>query len=95
MTVVNTAWRVSSRCETGACIEWRLFNGAVEVRDSKNPDGRKLTFTDQQWTGIVGAICGGADVAQILAPLTFTADEITAFVAGVRAGEFPPAPVGG
>ncbi|MFG1704464.1 DUF397 domain-containing protein [Nonomuraea sp. M3C6] len=32
----------------GNCVELRRHGGMIEVRDSKNPDGPKLRFTDAE-----------------------------------------------
>jgi Domain of unknown function (DUF397) len=46
------SWRKASYSSNGGgnCVEVaRDLPGAVAVRDSKNPDGPKLTFTPAQW----------------------------------------------
>lgn len=41
----------------GQCIEWApdraAATGEVPVRDSKDPDGPVLSFTEDSWTGFV------------------------------------------
>jgi len=44
----------------GACVEaMPLGGGMVAVRDSKNPDGGKLIFTEKEWSVFVAAVKGG------------------------------------
>jgi len=43
----------------GNCVEVRLIDGTVEVRDSKDRMGHVLRFTPDQWTGLISAIDGG------------------------------------
>ncbi|MFD9813945.1 DUF397 domain-containing protein [Streptomyces sp. NPDC059080] len=37
----------------GACIEYRTTTSTVQVRDSKNPHGARLTLTAAGWAGLV------------------------------------------
>lgn len=61
-TTVDTAYRRSSECADGSCVEvFSSPHGEILVRDSKNPDQT---------------------------PLSYTRDEWSAFVLGVKAGEF-------
>lgn len=42
----DTPWVKASRSgESGECVELRRRAGAIQVRDSKHPDGPILTFT--------------------------------------------------
>jgi hypothetical protein len=61
-------WMRSSFCESGACVEVRTSagkggeGGSVQVRDSKNPDGPVLTFTNDEWDAFLrGAKSGRFD----------------------------------
>ncbi|MFG2087059.1 MULTISPECIES: DUF397 domain-containing protein [unclassified Spirillospora] len=49
LSAVN--WRKSSRSghEGGACVEVASAAPGFAVRDSKNPDGPKLTFGNAAW----------------------------------------------
>lgn len=58
-------WRQSAR--SGAnydnCVEVAFVDGAVAVRDSKQPDGPVLVFTPEEWDAFVdGAKDGEFDL---------------------------------
>lgn len=57
-------WRKSSRSGAqGNCVEVRIVDGGLEVRDSKNPTGPVLRFTRAEWTAAVeGAKAGEFDL---------------------------------
>jgi hypothetical protein len=44
-------WRKSRRSNTSgsACVEIAKLGGHIAVRDSRNPDGAKLTFDAADW----------------------------------------------
>ena len=48
---VTTPWRKSSYSNSGAnCVEVaRTRSGKVAVRDSRNPGGRALSFSPDEW----------------------------------------------
>lgn len=47
----------------GQCVEVRRYDGAIQVRDSKDPDGPVLTFTADEWDAFVdGARQGEFDL---------------------------------
>ena len=45
------AWRKSSFCANGTCVEVQLLSdtGIVRIRDSKNPEGPVLAFDAEEW----------------------------------------------
>jgi hypothetical protein len=62
MEVTGAVWRKSSRSagNGGDCVEVaRNLPGAVAVRDSKDPDGPKLTFTPDEWAAFTAGIKTG------------------------------------
>jgi hypothetical protein len=47
----DTPWIKATRSgPQGDCVELRRHTGAVEVRDSKDPDGPVLRFTPSEFT---------------------------------------------
>lgn len=50
MTRSDTPWiKASASDAQGQCVEMRRHGGAVEVRDSKNPDSGTLSYTPQEF----------------------------------------------
>ncbi|MEV4558594.1 DUF397 domain-containing protein [Kitasatospora sp. NPDC049285] len=58
----NLAWRKSSYSGgNGACVEIAVpAAGAIAVRDSKDPQGPQLRFSDQAWAAFAAAAGAGA-----------------------------------
>jgi len=47
----------------GSCVEYRKDGGEIYVRDSKNPTGPVLAFTEAEWAAFVnGAKAGEFDL---------------------------------
>jgi Domain of unknown function (DUF397) len=46
---VRNAWVKSSFSGMGDCVEWRIEENRVRVRDSKDPGGPELVFTHSEW----------------------------------------------
>jgi hypothetical protein len=59
--LTGAAWRKSARSGAqGQCVEVALnLPGIVAVRDSKDPDGPSLVFTDREWRAFVGGVADG------------------------------------
>jgi hypothetical protein len=55
-----TAWRRSSSCESGACVEIASLGQSIAIRNSESPEGPVLTCTSQQWEVFVAAVQDGA-----------------------------------
>lgn len=47
------AWRRSTRCDSGTCIEVAVTDDRVMVRDSREPDGPRLVLTHAEWADFV------------------------------------------
>jgi uncharacterized protein DUF397 len=61
----DAAWRKSSRSGpyTDNCVEVAFVNDVIAVRDSKNPAGAVLLFTEGEWDAFVdGAKQGEFDL---------------------------------
>ncbi|MGH3390591.1 MAG: DUF397 domain-containing protein [Actinomadura sp.] len=57
----RAVWRKSRRSGNGNdCVEVANLDQVVAVRDSKNPDGPKLTLTRTDWRTLVTSIRDGA-----------------------------------
>ncbi|MEW2428541.1 DUF397 domain-containing protein [Micromonospora sp. NPDC047644] len=48
---MDSQWRKSTRSgSNGACVEARLVDQTVEIRDSKDPAGPNLGFSGECWS---------------------------------------------
>lgn len=55
-----SGWRKSSRSPSGAdCVEVRVRDDEVHVRNSHDPDGPVLTFTRSEWSAFVEGVADG------------------------------------
>ncbi|MEV4251696.1 DUF397 domain-containing protein [Spirillospora sp. NPDC049652] len=56
--VSNARWRKSSRSAQAndQCVELAGFADVVAVRDSKDPDGPKLTLTTDDWRALTRGV---------------------------------------
>lgn len=54
----DTGWFKSSRSTAGSngCVEVRLTEAAVGVRDSKNADGPRLEFAARGWKAFLAQV---------------------------------------
>ena len=59
--ISELTWRtaVSAKCEAGACVEVAQLQGSYFFRDSKDPDGPVLTFTQSEWDAFVSGVRAG------------------------------------
>lgn len=55
----EVGWNKSSHSGGSGCVETATGCGLVYVRDSKNPDGPKLTFTSQDWAEFTAGVRAG------------------------------------
>jgi Domain of unknown function (DUF397) len=57
---IGSTWRKSTFSGTGNCVEIREPpEGGVEVRNSKDPDGPRLVFTDKEWSAFTAGVRAG------------------------------------
>lgn len=62
---IGARWRKSSFSATSECVEVRHWRDAVQVRDSKNPRGANLNFTQGEWRAFLrGANSGEFDLPE-------------------------------
>ncbi|SDQ93259.1 DUF397 domain-containing protein [Thermostaphylospora chromogena] len=52
-SLADLAWRVSSRCAGGNCVQIATSGGKVFIRDSKDPNGPILDFPLDSWRNFV------------------------------------------
>jgi hypothetical protein len=56
---ISETWKTSSASDGDGCVEVRRTTAGVQVRDSKNPGGTVLDFTDWEWNVfLVGVALG-------------------------------------
>jgi RNA polymerase sigma factor (sigma-70 family) len=55
----GSEWRKSTLSGPYGCVEVIFLNGGVGVRDSKNPDGPMLVFSELEWTEFLAGIRKG------------------------------------
>jgi len=59
-------WQRSAKCESAACVEVALIDGAVLIRNSRHPDGPVLRFDTEEWK----AFCLGIADGELCSPGT-------------------------
>jgi hypothetical protein len=52
-------WRKSARCGSSACVEVAKVDEAYLIRDSKDPRGTVLSFTEHEWKAFVEGVAAG------------------------------------
>lgn len=56
-------WRISSRTESGTCVEVRITPDEVQVRNSRDRGGHVITFNHREWQAFLeGAALGEFDL---------------------------------
>lgn len=57
--LVRGKWITSSRCDSGACVQVRLTEDAVAMRDSKSTEGPVLQFSADTWNQFLAGVRAG------------------------------------
>jgi hypothetical protein len=53
--VLSENWRKSNRSNNnGACVEARIVDDVIQVRNSTDPAGPVVSFTRKEWTAFLG-----------------------------------------
>jgi hypothetical protein len=56
----ETTWHKSTFSGDGGCVEvMQLPDGGVSVRDAKDQDGPRLTFTAREWDAFTRGVLAG------------------------------------
>jgi uncharacterized protein DUF397 len=57
----RAVWMKSARSggNSDNCVEVALVDGAIAVRDSKNPTGAVLLYTRAEWDAFIGGVKDG------------------------------------
>ena len=61
MDIGHVTWRKSSYsgANGGGCVEVAQLPAVVAIRDSKDPDGSRLTFSPQEWQAFIAGVKAG------------------------------------
>ena len=57
--VEKPSWVRSSACSGGNCVEVAQIPTGVLVRDSKDPEARPLSFTNDEWSAFLRGAANG------------------------------------
>jgi uncharacterized protein DUF397 len=52
-------WRQGSRCESASCIQVARIDGGYVFRNSNDPDGPTLTFSEAEWLSFTAGVRDG------------------------------------
>lgn len=58
--VNNSSWRVSSRCDGGACVMVGHHEGAILIADAAQPNGPHIAYTLAAWRDFLLGIMQGS-----------------------------------
>jgi hypothetical protein len=56
---ISSSWKKSSFSQQTECVEVRRLRDVVQVRDSKDPGGPVLRFTDREWRAFLAGATAG------------------------------------
>lgn len=52
-------WKKSSHSNSGSCVEVRRSGQWIKIRDSKDPAGPQLNFTEREWIAFLSGARDG------------------------------------
>jgi hypothetical protein len=55
----SSGWRKSSFSASGDCLEWRMTDDGVHLRDSKDHSGAMINLSLSEWAAFVAGIKAG------------------------------------
>jgi Domain of unknown function (DUF397) len=55
----RAVWKKSSHSNASGCVEVAFVDGAIAVRDSKDPSGPTLIYTPAEWDAFLGGVRDG------------------------------------
>ena len=58
-STAQPAWRKSTRCSQGTCVEVAKVDGEYLIRDSKHPEQAPLRFTEDELAVFAAAFTAG------------------------------------
>jgi hypothetical protein len=53
------SWRRASFCASNECVEVTQRNGMIVMRNSKEPSGRVLHYTTEEWQSFIRGVKAG------------------------------------
>lgn len=56
---IETEWRSSASCGAGNCVQVAKLEGAIAIRDSKNPERGTQVYTIDEWHEFVAGVKRG------------------------------------
>ena len=57
---MDMTWRKATKSgNNGSCVEVRKVDDTIQVRDSKNPNGPVLDFTEAEWDAFLDGTSKG------------------------------------
>jgi hypothetical protein len=57
--LLTAAWRKSSHSNANGCVEVALLGDEVAIRDSKDPTGPVVMFTEHEWRAFLAGVRDG------------------------------------
>jgi hypothetical protein len=55
----RNGWHHAGRCESNQCVEVKIEDRTVSMRESRVPDGHQIVFTTDAWRDFLAAVKRG------------------------------------